>query len=188
MSTKMRDREGKTAREGEAIRQWEVPEMDHGEKARENFESGMNCAQSVFCAFLDVTGFEPEQALRLSSPFGAGIGRMRETCGAVSGACMVIGELYGYSDLNGTAQKAELYRFVQDFVGRFQRETGSMWCHELLGLTQWPSDPDPSARTAQYYASRPCPGIVATAARILDGMIAERRAEPEKGKNRGGEG
>ena len=67
----------------------------HAEKAVRLFREGMNCAQSVFAAFSDVTGIDEELAVRLSSSFGAGMGRMREVCGACSAMFMVAGILYG---------------------------------------------------------------------------------------------
>ena len=70
------------------------------EKARELFKSGYNCAQSVFCAFCDETGMSFEEALKLSSSFGGGMGRLREVCGAVSAMFMIAGIKYGYTTPN----------------------------------------------------------------------------------------
>ena len=60
--------------------------MNHEEKAQALFLEGCNCAQAVFAAFCDVTGFSRQEAMRLASSFGGGVGRMREICGALSGA------------------------------------------------------------------------------------------------------
>ena len=57
---------------------------NHSDTARGLFEQGYNCAQSVFAAFCDETGMEKDVALRLSSSFGGGMGRLREVCGAVT--------------------------------------------------------------------------------------------------------
>lgn len=146
--------------------------MDHGKRAREIFENGGNCAQSLFAAFSDLTGIGYEESLKMASAFGGGIGRLRETCGAVSGAVMVIGCLYGYSELPGGNMKAEVYRKTQQYVRAFAEETGSMWCHDLLGLKTWPEDPNPSDRTKQYYDTRPCAGIIEAGGRVLDRLIA----------------
>ena len=69
--------------------------MDHGEKAVKLFESGYNCAQAVAAAFADVTGLEEKQAARMASAFGGGMGRLREVCGAVTGAAVVLGLRHG---------------------------------------------------------------------------------------------
>ena len=58
---------------------------NHEKKAGELFLKKCNCAQSVFCAFCDETGMDESTAMRISSSFGAGMGRLREVCGAVSG-------------------------------------------------------------------------------------------------------
>ena len=65
--------------------------IDHAERAKALFLEGYNCAQAVFCAFTDVTGLDMTTAARLSSSFGGGLGRLREVCGAVSAASMVLG-------------------------------------------------------------------------------------------------
>ena len=72
--------------------------MSHSQKAKELFLQGYNCAQAVFIAFSDLTGYDVDDAARISSSFGGGMGRLREVCGAVSGAFMVAGCLYGYAD------------------------------------------------------------------------------------------
>ena len=150
--------------------------MDHSSLAAELFLSGCNCAQSVVVAFCDVTGLNREFSAKMASSFGGGMGRMREVCGAVSGMLMVAGLLYGYDDPgeNDSAKKAH-YRLVQDLAGRFRDEVGSIVCREILKNP--PSDPNPSPRTAEYYARRPCARMVMTAARILDEYISSHPLE-----------
>ena len=70
----------------------------HAEKARDYFLEGYNCAQAVACAYADEMGMTEEQAALLASGFGGGMGRMREVCGAVSGAVLVYSQLRGYTD------------------------------------------------------------------------------------------
>ena len=70
--------------------------MDHAEEAKKLFLAGYNCAQAVFCAYRDVTGLDMDTAARLASSFGAGMGRLREVCGTMSGALMVLGMIRGY--------------------------------------------------------------------------------------------
>ena len=146
--------------------------MDHEFLAGDLFLHDKNCAQAVLLAFQDVTGLDPKLAAKLSSPFGGGMGRQREVCGAVSGMLMVAGILYGYDEPgeNDCAKKAH-YALVQELCARFRQEAGSIICRELLDNP--PSDPNPSPRTAEYYASRPCARMVMLAARILDEYIAE---------------
>ena len=145
--------------------------MDHMEYAGKLFLEGYNCAQSVMVAFCDQTGLTPEFAARVASPYGGGMGRMREVCGAVSGMLMVAGLLYGYSDPKDTAGKRELYKLEQELAGKFKEQTGSIVCRELLKNP--PSDPNPSERTAEYYKVRPCCRMVMLASSILDDYIRE---------------
>ena len=141
--------------------------MDHSIKAGELFLSGCNCAQAVLLAFEDVTGLDRKLAARISAPFGGGMGRMREVCGAVSGMLMVLGYLNGYDDtVEDDAQKRAHYKNVQELAGKFREECGSIICREILKNP--PSDPNPTPRTAEFYAKRPCARMVMTAARILD--------------------
>ena len=71
---------------------------EYAAAARENFLAGYNCAQSVLLAFAGEIGETPERALRLASPLGAGMGRLRQVCGALSAAFLVEGALRGYTD------------------------------------------------------------------------------------------
>ena len=75
-----------------------MEKIDHAAKAKENFLQGYNCSQSVIKAFEDMYDMDSEQLLMLCSPFGGGMGRLREVCGTVSGMFMVLGILYGYKD------------------------------------------------------------------------------------------
>ncbi len=145
--------------------------MNHVEKAEELFRTGYNCAQAVFCAFTDVTGLELGTAARIASSFGGGIGRMREVCGAVSGALMVLGMEKGYSDVSDPAAKREHYAMVQEFARRFKDERGSIICRELLENVKTSPGPVPEARTSAYYDRRPCVWSVRTAAALTDEFL-----------------
>ena len=146
--------------------------MDHSIYAAELFLEGYNCAQAITVAFSDVTGLERDFSAQMASSFGGGMGRMREVCGAVSGMLMVAGLLYGYDNPGEKdVNKKEHYQLVQYLAGQFRDEVGSIVCREILKNP--PSDPNPSPRTAEYYAQRPCARMVFTAAKILDDSIAQ---------------
>ena len=146
--------------------------MDHSVLSKEMFCKGYNCAQAVVTAFHEELGMTESEAARLSSSFGGGMGRMRETCGAVSGMLLAAGLLWGYDTPGDDEAKAAHYRLVQKLAGKFRERTGSILCRELLGNP--PSGPNPTPRTADFYKTRPCAGFVALAAGILDEEIAER--------------
>lgn len=155
--------------------------MDHREKAAELFLSGSNCAQAVVVAFCDVTGLTPEFAAKMASSFGGGMGRMREVCGAVSGMLMVLGLVYGYDDPGEKdCNKKAHYTLVQQLAGQFREEVGSIVCREILKNP--PTDPNPTPRTAEFYAKRPCSRMVMTAAGLLDQYID---THPVEKKNAG---
>ena len=157
--------------------------INHGDRARALFMEGYNCAQSVFCAFTDVTGLDMEASARLASSFGGGLGRLREVCGTVSAAAMVLGMARGYSSPADPEAKKAHYALVREFAARFRAAEGSIICRELLaranvdpGALQPGGDPD--ARTPEYYKKRPCPELARQAALLLDQMLTE---DPESG-------
>ena len=162
-----------------------------GEIAKENFMKGHNCAQAVLLAFEDVTGLPRDVAMRLASSFGGGMGRMREVCGSVSAAMMVLGLVHGYDAESSTEKedKAAHYARVQALAGRFREERGSIVCREILArhaekkraesgedaqtLAMTSIDPTPTPRTEEYYAKRPCAAVVECAANLLEEYLRE---------------
>ena len=144
--------------------------MDRCKYAAELFVGGCNCSQAVFAAFADVMNMDRDTALRLSSSFGGGMGRMREVCGAVSGMLLVAGILYGYDTPGDDSIKAEHYQRIQDMAGQFRTEAGSIICREILKNP--PSDPSPTARSEEFYKMRPCTRMVYLAAEIMSNYIS----------------
>ena len=127
--------------------------MTREEKAERLFLSGLNCAQSVFGAFADDFGMDEETAARVSCGLGGGVGRMRETCGAVTGAALALGMKHG-------PDKLAVYPHVQKMAEAFKVECGSLVCRELLAGTGATAGGAPEARTAEYYRKRPCVELV----------------------------
>ena len=151
--------------------------MDHGLKAAKVFADGYNCAQAVAVAFCDVTGLEEKATARMVSSFGGGMGRMREVCGAVSGALMVLGVVAGYADPADTVAKSAHYARVRDFAERFKVRSGagSIVCREILAGRGVPNEAggEAEARTDAYYQKRPCGELCAIAAAVLQEMLDE---------------
>lgn len=159
---------------------------DHSETACELFAGGLNCAQSVFVAFCDVTGLDRETAMKLSSSFGGGMGRLREVCGTCSSMFMIAGLLYGLGEGYTYEDKAEHYRRIQYLAGQFKEKHDTIVCRELLKGLAVTSTPEPEKRTEKYYKVRPCIKFVRTAAEILDRYIAENPPAPRE-KEEGGD-
>ena len=143
--------------------------MGKAELAKQYFLSGCNCAQSVLCAFEKECGLDHATALKLASGFGAGMARMREVCGAVSGMFMAADLLFGPSDPTDKTAKDAHYAELQKLAGEFRKETGSIICRVMLGLDHAGADtPVSEARNAAYYRKRPCADLCALAAGILE--------------------
>lgn len=102
------------------------------ETAIDSFESGYNCAQSVLKAFSEELHLNEAQAMNMASGFGAGMGRLQETCGAVTGAFMVIG-LYNSLAFQLNENRNDITsKMIQEFETRFKSKHGTTACKELL--------------------------------------------------------
>ncbi len=139
--------------------------MDREEKAESLFRSGMCCSQAAFGAFAEDFGMDAETAAKVSAGLGGGVGRMREVCGAVTGATLALGMKFG-------PDKAAVYPHVQALCEKFRAECGSIVCRELLAG----ADPHaaaapggaPEARSGEYYRKRPCVELVRLAVRLCE--------------------
>ena len=142
-----------------------------GELAYQYFMQGFNCSQSVAAAFSKELGLPEESVLRMTAGFGAGMGRLREVCGAFSGAVFVLSCLYGSAD---PSQKSQLYARVQELADQYRSQNGgdSIVCRELLGLRRAEGSPQASDRTEEYYRKRPCPQLVRLSADLLSDYLA----------------
>ena len=142
------------------------------EKARELFLEGYNCAQAVVGAFSDDVGLDFDTAMRLASSFGAGMGRLREVCGAVSGSFMILGLKFGYNSPDDKDGKIRHYKLIQDVAERVCDEKGSIICREILGKRADKKESYvPDDRTADYYKTRPCLGMVEEMAKITEEIL-----------------
>lgn len=147
------------------------------QQAAELFKQGYNCAQSVFAAFSEEMGMDFDTALKLSSSFGGGMGRLREVCGAVSAMFAVAGMKYGYTNPEDDTAKAAHYERVQELAAKFTAENHSIICRDLLGLGAGPDDPVPAPRTDAYYQKRPCAELVSCAARLTEELMNTKMEE-----------
>lgn len=155
---------------------------NHAERAARLFREGCNCAQSVFLAYMDMTGMDRDTAIRVSASFGGGMGRLREVCGGVSGAIMALGMICAPLDPTDQDAKAEHYRRVQEIARRFREKNNTLICRELLGDMAG-SGHIPEVRTEEYYKKRPCERFVYDGAAALEEVLKELGydVETEKG-------
>lgn len=148
-----------------------------GDAAYAWFLKGYNCSQSVVAAFAPQLGLTEEMALRLSAGFGAGIGRMREVCGAFCGVVTVLSMVY--ADPADPKDKSRIYALVQQAAEQYRaRNGGSIICRELLAKAGAAPAGGTAAeeRTAEYYKKRPCPELCRICADLCAEFIA---AHPE---------
>ena len=143
------------------------------EKAKELFKRGYNCSQSVLGVFCEELGLDFETAMKISSSFGGGMGRMREVCGAVSGMFMAAGLAFSTPDNN----KAKQYKIVQELAEKFKEKNGSIICRELLQGIETSTSYIPSARDENYYKKRPCLNLVCDSVKIFDEYIKQVKEE-----------
>ena len=140
------------------------------ERARELHRNKYNCAQAVAVAFADVAGMDEATALKASSGFGGGFGKLHETCGAVSGMIMAAGLIYGIDHIDDDVKNKVDYPRVRELVEKFKEINGSVVCKELLGV-------DGCTRTRE--ANKTCNDMVGDAAKILEEYIAEHPVTKE---------
>ena len=145
--------------------------MTRKEKAIQSFLDGYNCSQCMMLAFEDLLTIDIDTALKIASPFGGGMGRLREVCGSVSGMFMVLSFLKGYNNPNDYEGKKELYEHIQELARRYEAANGSIICRELLGLSVQREESTPEQRSAEYYQKRPCAAKIGSAAEILEDYI-----------------
>ncbi len=141
------------------------------QKAQDLFMQGYNCSQAVFAAYADLFGIDEKTALKLSSGLGAGCGRQRELCGAVSGAAMIIGLKFGSANSTDRQTKALCYEKVREHSALFKEKNPSIVCRELLGTGNKNESALPEERNSEYYKKRPCVQIVIDSAEALEKII-----------------
>jgi C_GCAxxG_C_C family probable redox protein len=101
-------------------------------KAIGSFRSGLNCAQAVLTAYSDDLSFDNKLALDISCGFGGGMGRLQETCGAVTGSFMVLSIYNSKKYIDNKDKKEETYSMIQKFSDKFTSIHGSIDCKTLL--------------------------------------------------------
>ena len=149
----------------------------------ENFMAGYGCCQSVVAAFADLYGLDETMAKRIAAGFGGGVGRLRMMCGAVSGIVMLVGLDCGQTEGNDREGKSACYKVVQELLTESKAENGSVICAEILGINGYEkvhSNYMASARTAEYYKTRPCAAKVESAARIFANYLSRKDQDAKK--------
>jgi len=144
--------------------------MSEVQRAVAVFNEGYSCSQAILSTYGTQLGLERELAFKIASAFGGGMGRMGKTCGAVTGALMVIGLKHGLVELEDKKAKETTYALVREFMKKFIARNGSVECKVLLGCDLSTSEGIRYAKDKNLF-SIICPKLVQQAAEILDDLI-----------------
>ncbi len=134
------------------------------------FKDDLGCAQALLSTYGSELGLDREIATKVTDAFSSGMGRMGETCGAVTGAFMVIGLKYGGRATGETQGNNKVHSLVNEFVQRFNSRNGSIVCRELLGCDISNPKVFNSKKTRNLFKTA-CPKYVQDAAEIIEELL-----------------
>ena len=146
--------------------------MNKSEIASEYMRKGFNCTQSIIKAYASEVGMKEEDAVRMASSLGGGVGRNGHICGAVSGAALIIGMKFGTTDPANFRAKEEAYNKTNELLEKFSAENKSVLCKELIPYDIKNTEDLKKAREAGVFTKQ-CPLYVSSAGRILVSIINE---------------
>ncbi len=145
--------------------------MNRSESAAANIASGkMNCSQSVLTAFAEEQGLQRDMAVKLALGFGGGMGITGRTCGAVTGAYMVIGIKYKYQMEISQENKTRVYQLIKEFDRQFSQINGSTVCQKLLGYDLSTTEGYAAAKEKGLFSTA-CPKFVQDAVEIIEKLM-----------------
>jgi C_GCAxxG_C_C family probable redox protein len=150
--------------------------MSKSKEAKELFENGYNCSQSMLFTYGRNYFKENALALKLASGFGAGISYRGEMCGTVSGALMILGLHYGYSDVTMDLAKEMTFRITKEFLETFEKKNGSVICNRLLKAEINTPEGLEHARENGLFKSI-CPALIESSSDILDSLFLKYPAD-----------
>lgn len=134
------------------------------------FNNGYNCAQAVFSTYCEQLGLDKTNALKVAGSFGGGMGHIGETCGAVTGAIMLIGLKHGKVQKDDNEARETTYHLVQEYTRRFKAVNGSVKCTELLGYDLSTAEGNKIARETNAWHTI-CAKLVADSAQIVEELL-----------------
>lgn len=144
--------------------------MNRADKAVELFNNGYSCSQAVFAAFCSDLGLDRKLGLKIACSFGGGMGHLGQTCGAVTGAFMVLGLIKGMTEAEDKHSKEITYAAVNNFAAKFKKINGSINCTELVGYDLSNDEQIIEARKNDVFRKN-CAKYVRDAVEILEEII-----------------
>ncbi len=134
------------------------------------FNDGFNCSQAIFSTYCEELELDKKTAMQISCGLGAGMGRLQETCGAVSGAYLLIGLKYGKFQKEDEAAKEKTYAMVREFARIFEERNHTTNCRELLGISLIDGDRQTAAKRVKMF----CPKMVQDTSEIIEQLLFTR--------------
>jgi C_GCAxxG_C_C family probable redox protein len=148
--------------------------MKKSAHAKSLFLSGYNCAQSVLLSFASDLHYSEELAQKLAAGFGGGMGKTQHTCGAVTGAIMVLGLINGERVNNNEDLKISSYGSVKELMATFTRAYGTTQCNKLIGCDL--NTPEGSAKfQEENMMENICAGCVEKAVEIVESISTSQQ-------------
>ncbi len=145
--------------------------MKKTDVALKYFKEGFACSQSVLAAFAPDFDLPEKTALKLASGFGGGMGRMAETCGAITGAFCVIGLKYGQTSSEDKVGKEVVYQKIREAAQKFkEKNSGCILCKELLGC-DISTEAGKEEAIKNNYTNDLCPKFVKDTVEITEAII-----------------
>jgi len=141
--------------------------MSKADEAEATFKSGCNCSQAVLSAFAAESGLDKMTVLKIASGFGGGIGHMAQTCGAVTGAVMVIGLKNNMSFEKPYEFNQKNYDMIGRLIAEFNRRNGSIMCKDLVKVDFADEESYRKARKEGIFYTV-CPKLVNDAVQIVE--------------------
>jgi C_GCAxxG_C_C family probable redox protein len=140
---------------------------DHVAEVLELFKTGFHCSQAVFSSFSEDFGLPRETALKIAGPFGGGLGGYGRTCGALTGAMLVLGLKYGADKANDSETSRICKEKTRELIEIFEKVYGTSICNELVGFNR------SNLSGAELLEKRPhfqkiCPKFLETVASFLE--------------------
>ncbi len=145
--------------------------MTNSERAISKFAGGYNCAQSVFYAFHEDLGMDPDTALKIACGLGGGMGRQGEVCGAVTGGILVLGLKHGRGEKEDKTATEATYARTKELMDQFARRHGSCLCRQLLNGCDLTTEEGRKSFAENELSNKVCKPCVQSVVEILETLI-----------------
>ena len=145
--------------------------MKRADNAVSLFGGGLSCSQAILSTYGEPFGLDKKIAIKVAGAFGGGMAQMGETCGAVTGAFMVIGLRFGMNKPGDFEAKQKTYEVTREFAKRFRERRKTIVCRELLGCELGTPDGMQQALDKGLFVNL-CPELVRDAATILEELLS----------------